>query len=73
MKFQLNGTVSDVLITIYIIVSLFYRIQFEKAINATPIQSVAIGISLLLIVWSLIKMKVLNPHWFGLFSSKKKK
>jgi len=73
MKLRLSPIASDVIITIYVVVSLFYRIKFEKDIGVTPLQSLVIGASLILFLWSLIKLKILNPNWFGLFHSKKMK
>ncbi len=73
MKFQLNPITSDVVITIYVVVTLFYRLKFERDIGASPLLSMVIGASLILIIWSLIKLKILNPNWFGFFQSKKLK
>jgi hypothetical protein len=33
--------------------------------------SIVVGLSFVAIIWALIKLKVLNPNWFGLFNSKK--
>ena len=73
MNFRINSQTSDIIISIYVIVTLFYRIRFENATAVSPLQSLVIGICLLGIPWSLIKLKVLNPNWFGLFNTKKSK
>ena len=57
----------------FVVASLFYRLKFEKDIGASPLLSMVIGASLILIIWSLIKLKILNPNWFGFFQSKKLK
>ena len=71
MNFRINPMASDVIILLYVVVSLFYRIKFEYNSNVGPFQSIAIGASFALILWSFIKLKILNPNWFGLFASKK--
>lgn len=73
MNFRINPQASDIIITIYVIVTLFYRIRFETATSVSPLQSLVIGLCLVAIPWSLIKLKVLNPNWFGLFNPKKSK
>ena len=73
MNFRINPQASDIIITIYVIVTLFYRIRFENATGVSPLESLVIGICLVAIPWSLIKLKILNPNWFGLFNPKKSK
>ena len=73
MKIQLSPLVSDIIICIYVVVSLFIRLKLEFETYTSPINSLAIGISFLVILWVLIKLKVLNPNWFGLFNTKKTK
>ncbi|TYP96277.1 hypothetical protein C7447_10827 [Tenacibaculum adriaticum] len=73
MKLQLSPLVSDIFICIYILVSLFFRFYFESKTDVGPINSIVIGASFVVIIWSLIKLKILNPNWFGLFKPKKNK
>jgi Co/Zn/Cd efflux system component len=73
MKFQLNSFTSDVFISIYVVITLYFRFKFESTKNLDPILSIALGLSFVAIIWSLIKLKILNPNWFGLFNSKKAK
>ena len=70
MNYQIKPRTSDILITIYIVLTLFYRIKFESETGVTVLQSLVIGLCLVVMPWSLIKLKVLNPNWFGLFNSK---
>ena len=72
MKFQVNPRTSDIVITIYVVLTLFYRIKFESEAGVTTLQSLVIGICLVAMPWSLIKLKILNPNWFGLFGSNAK-
>lgn len=70
MKFQINPRTSDIIITIYVIITLFFRVKFESEAGVSALQSLVIGICLIAMPWSLIKLKVLNPNWFGLFGTK---
>lgn len=71
MNFQINPRTSDILISIYVILTLYSRIRFENATGVSPLLSLVIGLCLVLMPWSLIKLKVLNPNWFGLFNTNK--
>jgi len=71
MKFQINPLASDIIITIYAAVTLFYRFKLESQTNTSIMLSLVMGICFLAIPWVLIKLKILNPGWFGLFNDKK--
>ncbi len=73
MNYQIKPRTSDILITIYIVLTLFYRIKFESETGVTVLQSLVIGLCLVVMPWSLIKLKILNPNWFGLFNSNNSK
>ncbi len=73
MNFRINPRTSDIVITIYVVLTLFYRIKLEKEAGVSPLQSLVIGICLIALPWSLIKLKILNPNWFGLFNFKSSK
>ena len=64
---------SDIVISIYAVISLFFRFKLESEASVDVINSLVIGLAFLLVIWALIKLKVLNPNWFGLFKSKKPK
>ncbi|GAL72509.1 hypothetical protein [Jejuia pallidilutea] len=70
MKFRINPLASDIIISIYAIATLYFRFKFESETYTTPILSVVMGICFVLIIWVLIKLKILNPNWFGLLNSK---
>jgi len=70
MNFHLNPRSSDIFISVYAIVTLYVRLRFENATGVDPLLSLVIGLCLVIIPWFLIKLKVLNPNWFGLFSTK---
>lgn len=71
MKLQLKPLASDIIISIYAIVTLYLRFKFENESFVSPLTSLVIGGLSLFIIYALIKIKVLNPGWFGLFSSKR--
>ncbi|MEN8964489.1 MAG: hypothetical protein ABF250_00685 [Polaribacter sp.] len=73
MKFQLNALASDIFISIYAITTLYFRFKFESTKNIDPVLSIVLGLSFVSILWALIKLKFLNPNWFGLLNSNKNK
>ncbi len=73
MKFHINPLASDIIISIYVVATLFIRFKYENITNVTPVLSIVVGICFVVIIWALIKLKVLNPNWFGLLNSKKVK
>jgi len=71
MKISLNPKASDIFIAIYVAITLFIRFKFEHNNYAiSPGLSIIFGICGIAFLWSLIKLKILNPNWFGLFSIK---
>ena len=73
MKFQLNPLTSDILISIYVVVTLYFRFKLENSAEVSFLNSIVMGIAFVVILWALIKLKILNPNWFGLFNSNKSK
>lgn len=73
MKLRLNPLVSDIIISVYILISLYFRFKLENETPISPMNSIVIGACFVTIIWVLIKLKVLNPNWFGLFNRKKPK
>lgn len=71
MKFRLGPLASDILISIYAIGSLYLRFKFESQTPISPLNSIVMGVCFVVVIWALIKLKVLNPNWFGFFNSKK--
>jgi len=70
MKFRINPLVSDIIISIYVVATLFLRFKFENETNISPMLSIVMGVCFVVIIWVLVKLKVLNPNWFGLLNSK---
>ncbi|PNQ72557.1 hypothetical protein C1T31_10395 [Hanstruepera neustonica] len=73
MKFRINPLTSDIIISIYVLITLYLRFKFENDTPISTVNSMVIGVCFIVIIWVLIKLKVLNPNWFGLFNSKKTK
>ncbi len=72
MKLKLGPLTSDIIIIIYAVVTLYFRFKLENESNISTVNSLVIGLSFVLIIWVLIKLKILNPSWFGLFKNKEK-
>ncbi len=70
MKYKLGNRTSDILITIYAIITVFGRIYIESLFQITYLSSLFMGLFTLFVLWALIKIKFLNPVWFGLFNKK---
>lgn len=71
MKYQIPPLASDIIITIYIVGTLLWRFIYESYYQVTPGLSIVLGLSFLLVLWALIKLKILNPNYFGFFKKKK--
>ncbi|MEN8811157.1 MAG: hypothetical protein ABF264_06955 [Flavobacteriales bacterium] len=69
-KLSFSPLASDIIISVYILITLIYRFQLENTANISTLNSVFLGLSFIMIIWVLIKLKVLNPNWFGLIQSK---
>ena len=67
MKLQLGRKVSDIIATAYIIATLFLRFYLEPQLNGSVILSLALGLFALLFLWALVKSKILNPTFFGMW------
>ena len=72
-RLRVNALASDVIISLYVTVTLYFRFKLENETATGPLESLIMGICFVVIIWALIKLKVLNPNWFGLFNSKKGK
>ena len=72
MNYRLGNRTSDIVITIYVIITIFGRIYIESLFKIGPFSSLIMGLFTLFVLWALIKIKFLNPVWFGLFNKKNK-
>lgn len=72
MNLRLDHKTSDIIISIYIIITLIARIYIEPLFIGNLLASFFVGFLAILIIWILVKIKFLNPNWFGLFNKTKK-
>jgi len=71
MKLRLSPMASDILICLYAAITLYFRFKFENDTTISAANSIILGACFVVLIWALIKLKVLNPRGFGLFNSKK--
>jgi hypothetical protein len=71
-KLSLPPLMSDIIISCYLLITLFYRFQLENSTSLSTLHSLFLGLSFVVILWALIKLKILNPNWFGMFNNSKK-
>ena len=72
MKLKLGPMASDIFIAIYIVITLLGRFYIEPFFRGHFLISIFIGLFALLILWVLVKLKFLNPNYFGLYNNTKK-
>lgn len=72
MKFKLSPLASDIFIAVYIVITLLGRFYIEPMLNGNFLISIFLGLFALLVIWVLVKLKFLNPNWFGLINNNKK-
>lgn len=72
MKIRIGPLASDIIICIYAAVSLYIRFKLESENPISVANSIVIGVCFVVLLWALIKLKILNPNWFGLFKPKEK-
>lgn len=66
--FPLSSTISDWLIAVYVVATLYVRFLLESQLNGHILISVALGIFGLLFIWALMKSKIINPTFFGMYT-----
>lgn len=69
---MIKGITADILLSVYLLLTLFLRITIEGALTTHPILSIFLGLVMLAFIWALIKTKVLQPNYFGLLGPKSK-
>lgn len=72
MNYKLGNRTSDIVITVYVISTIFARIYIESLFKIGVFSSLIMGLFTLFVLWALIKIKFLNPVWFGFFNKKNK-
>ena len=67
MKIQLGRKLSDLFVTLYVMITLLLRFYLEPQLNGHFLASVGIGAFALLFLWALSKSNIINPSLFGLW------
>lgn len=67
---MIKGLKADIIISIYLLATLFIRIMAEPQLESHPLISIGAGLVLLGFLWALIKTNVLVPNYFGLNKKK---
>jgi len=70
---MIKGMLADCIVGAYLLGTLYLRFMVEESLQAHPILSLALGLVMLLLLWALIKVKFLQPNYFGLLGKKKTK
>ncbi|MFZ1290876.1 MAG: hypothetical protein WAR79_12345 [Melioribacteraceae bacterium] len=68
MKFNLGEKASDVFVIVYVTLTLFIRFLIQPQLGEHYFISIGLGAFALLFLWALVKSKLINPSWFGLFN-----
>jgi len=72
-KFSLGPRLSDWFIAVYLTITLALRFFLEPQLQGYYLVSLALGAFALLFLWALIKSKVLQPTYFGIFPQRTEK
>lgn len=67
---MIKGKLADIIVSFYILGTLFLRFTLEDSLQNHPIISVSLGAIMLILIWSVIKLKWLQPDYFGLLNKK---
>lgn len=67
---MIKGVLADCIVIIYLLATLFLRFMVEDSMQAHPMLSIALGVVMLLILWAIIKVRLLQPNYFGLLEKK---
>ena len=68
---MIKGIWADCIVSLYLLGTLFMRISIEDSMVTHPILSIALGLVMILLVWAMIKIRFLQPDYFGLLGKKK--
>lgn len=67
---MIKGKIADLIMTMYVLATLYVRFLVEPSLEGHPFISVALGLVMFLILWSAIQVKFLEPDYFGLLKKK---
>lgn len=67
---MIKGAIADLIVSAYLLATLFLRFTIESTLTDRPLLSIILGVVMLVFIWALIKTKIIQPHYFGLLRSK---
>lgn len=70
---MIKGKTADYILAAYLLATLYLRISVEGSLQSHPILSVALGVVMLVLIWAVIKVKWLQPNYFGLLGDRDEK
>ena len=63
---MIKGLFADIVLVLYLMGTLYVRFVVEDTLVGHPFISMGVGVVMLLFIWAIIKVKVLQPNYFGL-------
>ena len=63
--FRIGKTLSQVIVVVYIAATLYIRFTLEAQLQGMWAISLIVGAICLVILWAMIKIRILNPGWLG--------
>ena len=63
---MIKGLIADIILVFYLLSTLYVRFLVEESLVNHPFISMGVGVVMLLFIWAIIKVKVLQPDYFGL-------
>ncbi len=70
MKIKLGKITFYIFIAFYFAIALYFKFYIEPLFNGHFFVSIFVGLASLLIIWALVKIKILNTSWFRLYKTK---
>ncbi len=68
---QLGSKISNIFVVLYLLATLWLRFVLEPQLQGHILASVGLGLFALLILWALIKSRILNPTLLHLGNRRK--
>lgn len=63
--FRIGKTLSQIIVVLYVALTLYIRFTLEAQLQGMWVISLIVGAICLVILWAMIKIRILNPGWLG--------
>lgn len=63
--FRIGKTLSQIIVVLYVAATLYLRFTLEAELQGMWLISLVIGAICLVVLWTMIKIRILNPGWLG--------